>query len=225
MYEKPTILDKITKVISIAGHAVLMNLFFLMCSLPIVTMGQAWTGLLTAIRYNIRGDKWQTGFWKGFKTRFWRGTISWCIMLAIEAFLMIDVITYWGHWDTPLIGACLVFLLMTMLTFSLQILNVYVPTRLGDWIRSAVNMVFKVPLELIACALLFWAPYLMIFLYPELVWYAAMIFVTVYFVLSATAGTLLLKNALIPYLLEARKEGTLIDDDSKQKEDDEDEDA
>ena len=218
MNEKPTILDKITKVISIAGNAVMMNLLFLLCSLPVVTMGQAWTALLTAVRYNIRGDKWQEGFWKGFKTRFWRGTISWCILLAVDVYLMLDVITFWGVLDTPLVFACLVFLLMTMLTFAMQILNIYVPTRTGDWIRSAVNMVFKVPLELVICALAFWAPFLMIFLWPVAVWYAAMIFITVYFVLAATAGTLLLKNALIQYLLEARKEGILLSDDGKKKE-------
>ena len=221
MYEKPTILDKLTKVISIAGNAVLMNLLFLLCSLPIVTMGQAWNALLTAVRYNIRGDKWQHGFWKGFKTRFWRGTISWCIMLALDVWFMLDVVTYWGILDTPLIAACLVFLLMTMLTFAMQILNTYVPTGLGDWLRSAVNMVFKVPLELLICAVAFWAPFLMIFLWPVMLWYMAMIFITVYFVLVATAGTLLLKNALIQYLLAARKEGILIDDDGKKKETDE----
>lgn len=223
MNEKPTILDKISKVISIAGNAVMMNLLFLICSLPIVTMGQAWTALLTAVRYNIRGDKWQDGFWKGFKTRFWRGTITWCVMLAVDVYFMLDVITYWGIWDTPLVFACLVFLLMTTVTFAMQILNVYVPTRFGDWIRSAVNMVFKVPLELVICALAFWVPFLLIFLWPVAVWFAAMIFITVYFVLAAVGCTLLLKNALIIYLVDARKEGILLSDDGKKKEEESDE--
>jgi hypothetical protein len=45
-----------------------------------------------------------------------------------------------------------------------------------------------------------------------------MIFVTVYFTLAAVAGTLVLKNALLHYLLEARAEGTLIADDGKKPE-------
>ena len=48
--EKPTLIEKIGNVISIAGNAILMNLLFLLASLPIVTMGQAWCGLLTQIQ-------------------------------------------------------------------------------------------------------------------------------------------------------------------------------
>ena len=119
--------------------------------------------------------------------------------------------------DPATLGA---ILLMAMVTSALPLLNVYVPTRLGDWVRSAVNMVFKVPLELAICAIGFWLPYLMIFIWSVGVWYVAMIFITVYFVLLATGGTLLMKNALIQYLLQARKEGILIADEGKKKESD-----
>jgi len=215
--EKPTIIEKIGNVLSIAGNAILMNLLFLLCSIPVVTVGQAWCGLLTAVRYKIRGEKWQTGFWKGFKTRFWRGTLAWCVMAAVDVYFMFDVVHYWGVWDTPFIFACLVFLLMTMVTFALPLLNVYVPTRTGEWLRTAVNMIFKVPLELAACAVGFWLPLLLAFLLPYGLWYTAMIFITVYFVLLAAGGTLLMKNALIHYLLQARKDGTLLEDDGKKK--------
>ena len=64
--EKPTMLEKIGKAINYAGNTVMMNLLFLVACLPIVTIGQAWCGLLTAVRYQIRGDKWTAGFKKGF---------------------------------------------------------------------------------------------------------------------------------------------------------------
>lgn len=217
--EKPTILDKISKAITIAGNFVLMNLLFLLASLPIVTMGQAWCGLLSAVRYNIRGDKWQDGFKSGFKTRFWRGTVSWVIMLAVDIFFMLDMFSQIETMglDVPTVMSCIVFALMIMITFSMQILNVYVPTNIGQWLRNAVNMVFKVPLELLGAAVLFWAPFVMLWRWTGLFFYAFMIFVTVYFTLAAVAGTLALKNGLIHYLLEARASGTLIGDDSKKQ--------
>lgn len=219
--EKPTLLDKIGKVISIAGNFILMNLLFLLASLPIVTMGQAWCGLLTAVRYNIRGDKWQTGFKVGFKTRFWRGTIMWIIMLAIDVFMMLDLFETVAlvGFDIPSVMAALVFALMIMVTFSLQILNVYVPTGIGQWLHNGVNMVFKVPLELLAAAVLFWVPFVMLYRWTGAFLYCIMIFLTVYFTLAAVAGTLVLKNALIHYLLEARAGGTLIaEEDNKKQE-------
>ncbi len=219
MHEQPTLIDKIGKVISIAGNAILMNLLFLLCSIPIVTIGQAWKALLMAVRYNIRGDKWQDGFWKGFKSRFWRGTISWCVMLVLDFFFMREtmlVIQQVGF-DVPSVAAGLVFALMAMVTFSMQLLEVYVPTGIGDWLRNSVNMVFHVPLELVACAALFWAPLILFYMWFGLFWHVMVIFVTVYYVLVAAIGTLLLKNALIHYLLEARKEGILLEDEGLKK--------
>lgn len=218
--EKPTLIDKIGKVISIAGNFILMNLMFLLASLPIITMGQAWCGLLTAVRYNIRGDKWQDGFKVGFKTRFLRGTVAWIIMLAVDLFLMIDMfgIVDLIGFDVPSVMACLTFGLMIMVTFSLQILNVYVPTNIGQWLRNAVNMVFKVPLELLGAAVLFWVPFGMLWRWTGAFFYAIMIFLTVYFTLTAVAGTLVLKNALVHYLLDARATGTLLADEGKQPE-------
>ena len=218
--EKSTLMEKIGNAIRIAGNAILMNLMFLVASLPIVTMGQAWCGLLSAVRYNIRGDKWQDGFKAGFKTRFWRGTISWIIMLAVDVFFMLDMFATIDHvgLDIPSVMAAIVFALMIMITFSMQLLNVYVPTNIGQWLRNAVNMVFKVPLELLGAAVLFWAPFALLWYWPGYFIMAAMIFIAVYFVIVAVVGTMLLKNALIYYLLDARATGTLIKDEEDQPE-------
>lgn len=220
MMEKDTLLEKIGRVISIAGNAIMMNLMFLLASLPIITMGQAWCGLLTAVRYNIRGDKWQNGFKDGFKTRFLRGTISWVIMLAIDVFFMLDMfqtIELVGL-DIPSVMACIVFALMIMVTFSLQILNVYVPTKIGQWVNNAVNMVFKAPVPLLIAAVLFWAPIAMLWRWTGAFLYTLLIFLAIYFALAAVVGTLLLKNALLYYLLDARATGTLLGEEGKQPE-------
>lgn len=216
MHEKETIIDKIGKVIGIAGNAILMNLYFLVCCIPVVTIGQAWAGLLGAVRYQIRGDKWQDGFKFGFKKRFWRGTISWCIMLVVDLFFLRDLVEASLALPThpnampSVIAAGVVFALVTMVTMSLQLLNVYVPTPIGEWVRNAVNMVFKVPLELLFAAALFWGPAIVMCLSWELMLYSFMIFVTVYFVLVCAGITLMMKNALIRYLLQARTNGTLL---------------
>lgn len=213
--EKPTILDKLNKVITIAGSFVLMNLLFLLASLPIVTMGQAWCGLLTAIRYQIRGDKWLDGFKKGFTTRFCRGTILWIVMAVVDVFFMLDMfdkIRLVGF-DVPSVMAALVFALMIMITFSLQILNVYVPTPIGQWLRNGVNMVFKAPIELLGAAVLFWLPFMMLWRWTGLFIYVMMVFIAAYFALVAVGSTMVLKNPLIYYLLDARATNTLLEDD------------
>lgn len=224
--EKPTMLEKIGKAISYAGNTIMMNLLFLAACLPIVTIGQAWCGLLTAVRYQIRGDKWTAGFKKGFLTRFWRGTILWlvmgpvCVYFALMLFANINAVGL----DVPTVASGVVFALMAMVTFSLQLLNIYVPTALGQWLRNGVNMVFKAPIEMLGAVALIWLPALL-FLYSfPLFYYVGIVFVAVYFSLVATVATLVLKNALLYYLLEARSTDTLLEDDSnwaKKEEEDE----
>lgn len=215
-----------------AGTAVLMNLLFLVSCLPIVTIGQAWCGLTSAIRYNIRGDSWWEGYKTGFKTRFWRGTIAWIIMLAAAAYLMLDLnhavlngFYQEGGANTayiaPLVGASLMFAVVGMLTVSLLMLNVYIPTSISNWIRNAVDMIFKYPLYLLAAAVLFWLPVVLGVLWFSIFYMVALIFVAAYFTLASLGCTMLLKEPLIDYLLDARANGTLLSEEGKKKEQEE----
>lgn len=227
-------MEKIGRIINMAGTAVLMNLLFLASCIPVVTIGQAWCGLTSAIRYNIRGDSWWEGYKAGFKNRFWRGTIAWIIMLAATAYLMLDLnhaVLNGFYQDggvntayiAPLVGASLMFAVVGMLTVSLLMLNVYIPTNISNWIRNAVDMIFKYPLYLLAAAVLFWLPVVLGVLWFSIFYMAALIFVAAYFTLASLGCTMLLKEPLIDYLLDARANDTLISEEGKQKQVDEEE--
>lgn len=213
---KETILDKLNVIISKVGTAIMMNLAFLICCIPIVTIGQAWSALLSAIRFQIRGDSWWEGFKFGFKTRFWRGTAAWCVMLIIDGFILWNLMYYTvpemiGKVPVAnIVASGIFFAVMAMLTSAIQILNVYVPTPVGNWLSNASAMVFKVPLQLLVCAALFWLPLLMLIFLGELFANLIMIFVVAYFMIAGLATTILLKNALMDFLVEARKEGILL---------------
>ena len=209
--EKQTWLDKLMKFINMAGNAILMNLLFLAACLPVVTIGQAWCALLTAIRYNIRGGRWFEGFKFGFKTRFWRGIICWCICAPVCLF-------FFGEMSNAIRGDNIVDMLVTgvffafpcTVTVSLLILNVYIPTSVNEWTKNAINL-FCRPLELLASAALFWAPVIIGLLWSIVqLTYWAIIVLAVYYTLAALVSTMLLKNVLVQFLLDARANGTLI---------------
>jgi len=216
LHEKETILDKLGRVINVAGNGILMNLLFLVCCIPVVTIGQAFSALLTAIRYQIRGDRWIDGFKAGFKRRWLRGSIAWCIMLLVDGYFLLDVWHAYGAMQTvpdatvPFIAACVMFALAAMVTIALQLLNVYVPTPVGDWVRNAVNMVFKVPIMLLVAAGLYWLPAVLFLMWDQAFAYFLMIFVAAYYTIAALCITLLTKNTLIHYLVQARTDGTLL---------------
>ena len=71
-------------------------------------------------------------------------------------------------------------------------------------------MVFKAPLQLLVCAALFWAPVVMIMFWTEIAYYVSMVFVVMYFTLAAMAHTVILKDVLVDYLVQARENGTLL---------------
>lgn len=226
MKEKETIIDKLNRVITMAGTAVMMNLLFLVSCLPIVTIGQAWCALMSAIRYQIRGDSWFQGFKFGFKTRFWRGTVAWCILLVVDVLMLLDVMQYTAMEQVSIvhiIASCIMFALMAMLTLSFLVLNVYIPTSISNWIRNACSLVFKAPLQMLCCALLMWAPVLLFIFWIDLAYFVAITFVVVYYLLAALGTTLLLKEVLVEFLLEARAEGTLIAEEGKLPDPEEDE--
>lgn len=237
--EKETLLEKLGKVLSIAGNAIMMNLLFLAACIPVVTMGAAWNGLLSAIRYNVRGERWFEGFKAGFTTRFWRSLLSWVIMLVpILMVLEFDVISAlldetgaFRAWESftvdglvRLAFACIMALVLTGLNGALILLNVYIPTSVGNWIRNAANLVFSAPLQLAAVGLLMWFPLLLIQLMPSWFYFFVMVFVVAYFVLAGLGITVLMKQPLIDCLVDARIEGTLIEEREEEIEERSDED-
>lgn len=226
MEEKETLIDKIGKVINFAGSVLLMNMLFLVACLPIVTIGPAWSALATALRYNIRGDSWFDGFKFGYKTRFWRSMLCWIPLAVAGIYFLGDVnhvitnllpLFEQGYeailtsaYLVPGIAAVLMFLLAAMLTVSFLILNVYIPTGVGRWVENAVNMVFRAPLQLLACGVLFWLPVVMGLFLTVYFYWGLLIFIGAYFALAALATTFILKRTLMGYLVTAREEGTLL---------------
>ena len=217
--------EKLSRIITLTGTAVLINLMFLVFCIPIVTIGQAWCGLMTAIRYNIRGDGWFRGFWTGFKRRFWRGTVAWIIGLPAVLYLMNDIqVALDQEAIAPTVGACLMLAFVATMLHSALTLNVYIPTSVSDWLRNTVNLGLKGFVKVLMGALLFWGPLLIFcfvsgWLFVELL----TVFAFAYYALVGLVTTMLLKGNLIDILIDARADGTLTAEEGLQPLEDDDE--
>ena len=235
MENKETLMEKLGKVVNIAANAIMMNVLFLVACLPIVTIGAAWNGLFSAVRYNIRGDKWFEGFKFGYKVRFWRSICSWIVMLIpIGLFVLSDVVAPLMNENGELIAlsalntaaivrlvfACMITLMLTGFNAALILLNVYIPTSVSNWLRNAASMFFKVPLQLAVVGLLMWFPLLLALFSFQYFFYFIMVFIVVYYMLAALGITMLMKNTLLEYLVEARAEGSLTSEEGKRREED-----
>ena len=215
-------MGKIGKLISMLSTAVLMNACFLVCCLPVVTIGPAWCGLMSAIRYNVRGEKWFEGFKIGFKTRFLRSLL---IGIAAGVFLFITMMdalanftVYMGGQSTalmPTIMSFLVFAMVSMLLQSLLTLNVYIHTEAGVWLRNGVDIIRKAPLQVLLSGVLPWVPVFLALILPDLFMQIFVVWICIYFALCALGTTMLLKDALLLKLVESRANGTLLSEEGR----------
>lgn len=76
------------------GDFILLNLLWLLCSLPIVTIGASTTALIRTTMFLAQGhDTHLVGrFFESFKMNFKQSTIAWFITVAVGLFLYYDLL-------------------------------------------------------------------------------------------------------------------------------------
>lgn len=75
------------------GDAMLLSILFVLCSIPIVTIGASVTALYYTAMKGIKGGDGYVAkyFWKSFKDNFKQSTLIWLICLAVFFILGVDV--------------------------------------------------------------------------------------------------------------------------------------
>lgn len=74
------------------GELMLLNFLFLLCSLPVFTIGASASAMYTVTLRNAGGDSGTVArrFFVAFRSNFRRATVQWLIMLVIGAVLVLD---------------------------------------------------------------------------------------------------------------------------------------
>ena len=199
-------LDKLMNIINKIGNAIALNLLFLISCLPVVTIGPAWCALMSAVRYEIRGEKWFTGFRVGFKTRFVRSMITGIIgnaatlYLANNAYAGIMALCAGMGGVFSTIVTCVLLLAAALLMVAFLATNVYFGREVDVWSDYAFMLIGKAPWQCLLCAVLMWAPVALVLWDFLLVYLFIMVFLVGYFVLTGLLMTGLLKNGLIEVL-------------------------
>lgn len=198
--------SKFWKFVNLAGNAIGANLLFLVMCIPVVTIGPAVCGLYSAVRYMIRQEGWFHGFWEGFKKNFLRTTAIWLVGLGMMVYLVLNfnmALNFYndGGSSGPMIVYIIGMLFPTTIMAALWPLNIYIPYGTADWLRNAVNTIFKAPLPVLGTAVAMWAPIGLVLYRPDLAYLVLIIIISIYFILVAFGSTLFLKDELLRQLL------------------------
>ena len=112
--------------ISTVADLIILNLLFVICSIPIVTFGAAYSAKYYVAMKKIRGEETGTvvPFFKAFKRNFKQSTIAWAVMLVAYALIGLDWqwILYTGWGETPTIykvGVIVFTVVATLMTIAL----------------------------------------------------------------------------------------------------------
>ena len=210
--EKKTIADtKFWKFVNLAGNAIGLNLIFLVCCLPVVTIGPALCGLYSGVRYLIREDGWWGGFWKGFTTHWLRSAILGVLVVAFQAYTLWQFNLALGFYlESGSIYYAILYgimaLIPALLTASLWPLNIYIPYSTADWLRASVSLVFSDPIPVLLASGLFLLPVVLALFLTQWAYYGLIIILAVYFALAAFVATLFYKDSLVVLLKAYRAE-------------------
>lgn len=89
--------NKFMQAVMVIGDLIIMNVLFLICSLPIVTIGAAQAGLYSGIRVLLDKEddsSCAAAFFKGFANGFTRITPVWCVLLVLLAASVVSLLPF-----------------------------------------------------------------------------------------------------------------------------------
>ena len=113
-FESPLI-----RFLSRLGDLMILNLLFLLTSVPLVTIGASWTALYCVTLKMVREEEGSIpgSFFRSFRQNFRQATLLWLGVLALAALLVLDLWVLRGAAGTPaeIMRTCILLLGLLML--------------------------------------------------------------------------------------------------------------
>ena len=136
-----------------------LNLTFLLCCLPVITIGSARTAFYTAMRAMHRNEPWFTLFFQTFKTSLKQPTIIWCICLPLTCVFAMNTYNMFSLGQTAMGIVSGVCLGVTMCVASLcPMFYSQFDCTVKEMFRNSLGMLIAFPVRVILGTALSWAP-------------------------------------------------------------------
>lgn len=193
--------SKFAQVMSFVADLLILNVLFLLCCLPIVTIGAAQAGLYTAVRRledPTDGRSCYKAFFEGFKNGFLRITVTHIIFLVLIAVAFWSMVIAFQakdtgllvHWAVP----CVVLVILMILQALSTVFHSQFDCTAFNLIRNSLMLLVTHPLRSILVAALSWAPALLFYLVPDWFLKLGALFVAAYYSIAFLFSVVLLKK-------------------------------
>lgn len=179
----------------------LLNILFLICCLPIVTIGAAQSALYAAVR-TLRdpedGRSCYKLFFKGFISGFWKVSLVWAVFLVFDVILYTTMrvsfenqeLGIFIHWGVPAVGLVFSLILQSLVTIFHSQFNCG-PVQL---FRNTFILFLTNPFHSIVVGILTWVPAALALLRPNTLLDLLPLFLLVYFSLALLINSTIMKK-------------------------------
>jgi len=193
--------SKLMQVFGFVADLFIVNVVFLLCCLPIVTIGAAQAGLYNAMRVKQdlnNGRSVVKVFFEGFKDGFGTITLTSTLFLVFDVAALYTLLMAFSYRDTGLFIHWAFPAVILALSLVLHSLLPAFHSRFGcrpfALIRNCGLLLFTHPVRAVAVTVLTWLPIGLFFLTPNLWLQLGALFITVYYSVAFLFCELLMKR-------------------------------
>jgi len=183
-----------------------LNLLFLLCSLPILTMGASLTALYAGLRAMVKKEPCFQAFFKTFSKSFLRATVLWVFLLPLNVFLLFNTYTIWYYQASGSLPALILSAIFALILLSITTMVFLFYSRfegsLLQLLRYGGTMFLSYPLRGLLITVLTWAPFALLLLSPMTFLFFGALFLFFYFAVVSIAAIWLMNHPFAKFARE-----------------------
>lgn len=194
--------SKLMQILMFIGDLMILNVLYVLCCLPIVTIGAAQAGLYSGVRVlnDPEDDSSAAGaFFKGFKNGFLKVTVAWGLMAVLSAVM---VVVWWlcvniEHADLGMaptwmavVGICIAAVFQSLVT----VFHSRFDCKPLQLIRNAWFLLVAHPLRSLALSILIWLPFVLFLVRTYFFMTTAPLWLMLYYAVAALFGDLMMRK-------------------------------
>ena len=177
--------SKVTQVLMFVADLAILNICFVLCCLPIFTIGAAQAALYTAVRA-INDPEDDRSPWKIFFGHFFEGfgtiTGAWLTFFLVEIALYFAITRSSGSVNVTTFWISMAAMILVMLLHAqVPLFHSRFGCSVGQLIRNSFFLCLAHPLRSILAAALIWGPLILFFAATNLFLHTSIAFILLYY--------------------------------------------
>lgn len=203
--------SKLMIMLNSLANTMFLNLLFLLCCIPVFTVGAATTALFRGCRAIAEDEPCYRAYFHAFKTSFRRATLAWLIWLAGMLVFIWCAWVIWvnklGGYRPALIVSALVLVFLMVVSNMTFLFYSRFECTLKQLLKNGLYMTLGHLFRAIFMGLAMWLPVLFFFLLPDVFVALSVAWVLIYF---ATIGNISVRMMKTPFARLAEAAGCPI---------------